>query len=91
MEVCLRVRRRTRNRRNLITFMEVTVEQKTALLGIAKAIVETINETPSGAPGGILYAALMAHGCTLGQFEWIMAALVSLGKIRKSGDCYYPV
>jgi len=53
-------------------------------------VVETVKESGSmGAPGGIMYAALMAQGCTLEQFEQIMGALVNAGRISKSGDCYH--
>lgn len=44
---------------------------------------------PLGAPGGVLYAALMVHGLSLGTFESIMGALVRIGKLRKSGELYF--
>lgn len=64
---------------------------KVALMRVIRAIVQTVNETPEGAPGGILYAVLMSQGCTLNQFETLMSALVMQGIIRKQGDCYYPI
>ena len=61
--------------------------QMLKLLG--DAICETICESPNGAPGGHLYAALMTYGMGLETFEAIMAALVTAGKVIKRGDCYY--
>lgn len=56
---------------------------------IVTAIVETVAEVePNGAPGGILYAALSAQGMTLSQFQSIMNALVSAGRLRKTGQVY---
>ena len=67
-----------------------TAEQKRALIVIVSAITETIKEAGElGAPGGVLYAALMSQGCTLNQFESIIGALVRLGRITKDGDCYH--
>lgn len=70
----------------------MTPEQIKALLIIANAIVETVKESgPLGAPGGHIYAALMVQGCTLNQYEQIMAGLVGANLVRKSGDCYHAV
>jgi hypothetical protein len=41
-----------------------------------------------GAPGGVLYSAVMDK-MSLGQFEQIMSALVQTGKVRKSGHVYH--
>ena len=60
-----------------------------AIRQIADAIVDTVREAgPMGAPGGVMYAALMAHGCTLSQFEQLMAGLVSVGRLTKHDECY---
>lgn len=61
---------------------------------ILRAVVEAILEAckvagPMGAPGGHLYAALMATGMRLEQFESIMRALVEAGKLEKRGHCYH--
>jgi hypothetical protein len=67
-------------------------EQRDALLvlrRIADAITATVNETPPGAPGGVMYAAVMQH-LSLDQFEAIMRVLVEAGRLTKRGDCYYP-
>ncbi len=68
----------------------MTHEQITALRQIAAAIIESVKAAgPLGAPGGVLYAALMAQGCTLHQFEQIMGGMVRAGKLTKRGDCYH--
>ena len=41
-----------------------------------------------GAPGGHLYAGLMASGYTFEQYERIMSALVQAGTLTKRGECY---
>ena len=68
----------------------MTIEQIKALQAIANAIIETVRESgPLGAPSGIMYAALMAQGCSLEQYQQIMSGLVRAGKLRQSGDCYH--
>ncbi len=68
----------------------MTVQQAQAVRQVATAIIETVRESgPLGAPGGVMYAALMAQGCTLQQFEGIMGGLVRAGFLRKSGECYH--
>lgn len=62
-----------------------------ALKMIGDMIVDSIRESDKnglGAPGGTIYAALMAHGCTMEQFEAIMSALVEAGKLTRTGDLY---
>jgi hypothetical protein len=46
-----------------------------------------VNETPTGAPSGALYAALVAY-LTVDQFEAMMRALVAAERIRR-GDVYF--
>ena len=68
----------------------MTTQQIKALKAVADAIVESVSAAgPLGAPAGHLYAALMAHGCTLEQFEGIMAGLVSAKMLRKQGQLYF--
>jgi hypothetical protein len=70
--------------------MSATPEQKRAVAAIANAIVDAVRAAGShGAPGGVIYAAMMAHGCTLEQYEQFMAALVRLKRLKKSGDLYF--
>jgi hypothetical protein len=66
-----------------------TTEQIAALRAIADAIVEAIKAAgPMGAPGGVIYAALMASGCTLTQYESFMGAMVRTGILTRHGDLY---
>ena len=68
----------------------MTLEQTKALRNIAVLVTEAVKESgPLGAPGGHIYAALMTQGCTLHQYEQIMAGLVRAGYLRKDGDCYH--
>ena len=70
--------------------MTPTIEQQRALAGVVNAVIESVKAGGTdGAPGGILYAALMGHGCSLNQFESLMSALVGVGKLAQRGDCYF--
>jgi hypothetical protein len=61
-----------------------------ALKSICDGIVDSVKAAgPLGCPAGTLYAALMAYGATLEQFEMIMGMLVQLRKLRKQGDLYF--
>ena len=61
-----------------------------AILAIADAIVEAVRSVePDGAPGGVIYLAMMEHGCSLDQFQQIMDALVEAGRLRQEGHFYY--
>jgi hypothetical protein len=74
----------------MTTMTTLNPAQIAALRQIAAAVVEAVREAgPMGAPGGHLYAALMAQGCTLSQFESLMGALVRTGKLTKRGQCYH--
>lgn len=70
--------------------MTATANQIAVLRQIASAVVETVRESgPEGAPGGVLYAAMMGAGCTLQQFEELMSVLVSAKLLVKRGQCYF--
>lgn len=57
---------------------------------LSHAIIECVQECgATGAPGGVLYAALMAVGMTFEQFTKLMSTLESLGAVIKTGDCYF--
>ena len=59
---------------------------------VVSAVLESIRAAgPSGAPAGVIYAALMAHGCNLSQFESLMAGLERAGKIRREGDLLFAI
>jgi hypothetical protein len=47
-----------------------------------------VNDTPEGAPGGLMYAALPPH-ITLANFEALMRLLVETKRITKRGDRYF--
>lgn len=46
---------------------------------------------PMGAPGGILYAAMMQYGITLEQFYMLMSYCVHAGLVRLDGECYHAI
>lgn len=67
-----------------------TTQLNDAMFQLVDAIVESVKVAGTqGAPSGILYLALMAHGCTLAQFESIMGVLVRVGKLTKRGETYF--
>lgn len=69
---------------------DLTAAQREALLAIVDVTVEAVRAAgPTGAPAGPMYAAMMAHGCTLTQFEGLMSALVRSGRLRQSGNLYF--
>lgn len=68
----------------------MTQQQNQAMKLLVSAIIDAVKAAgPIGAPGGVLYAALMAHGCTLEQFEKLMGALVRHGALKRKGDLYF--
>jgi hypothetical protein len=69
----------------------MTTEQTHALRRIATIVLEAVAMADPiiGAPGGHLYAGLMHAGCTLSQYQQIMAGLVQAGCLRQSGECYF--
>jgi hypothetical protein len=54
-------------------------------LGVLEA-AETAGDL--GAPGGVLYAAMQAHGATLNQFQSFMGTLTRPGYLELDGDYY---
>lgn len=70
----------------------MTREQRNALLTgmrVAEAVTAVVNQTPAGAPGELLYAAVREH---LGraEFDRMMRALVEARRVGKRGDRYFP-
>lgn len=64
--------------------------QMLAIKALCDAIVAAVDAAgPSGAPGGVLYSALMSQGCTLAQFESIAGGMVGAGLLCKVGQCYF--
>lgn len=69
-----------------------TTAQLDSLRIICDAIIEAIKAGgPAGASGGILYSALMGQGCSLNQFQSLMAGLIRAGKVRQEGQFYFAV
>ena len=66
----------------------MTNQQIKALQSIAKGIIESCNIDSVGAPSGIIYSTLMAHGASLNQFNSIMQTLVSKGFLAHDADCH---
>ena len=67
----------------------MTHAQAVALRRIGKVIIEACDAAGGmGAPGGVMYAALMGQGCTLNQFQQIMAGLENAGMVARDGECY---
>ena len=57
---------------------------------LVDAVVETIKEAGAmGAPGGVLYAALMTRGFSLEEFEIFMRVVVATGRVYKTGHLYF--
>lgn len=72
--------------------MAMTPEQARAVVALAEVIEGTVNDSgPMGAPSGVIYAALMAHGVTLDVYQGIVGTLVRMGRIQQSGDVFYAV
>jgi predicted transcriptional regulator len=69
--------------------MTMNEHQIQAAQRIGLALLESIEESGElGAPAGILYAAMMAQGCSLNQFESLMAPVERRGYVTRSMDCY---
>ena len=63
-------------------------QQIKALQSIGKGIIESANLSPSGAPSGVIYAALMGHGASLNQFQSIMDTLVKCQFLTHDTECH---
>jgi hypothetical protein len=57
-------------------------ESLAPVLAAIKAVSDTVKECGE-IPAGTLYAALMAHGCTLAQFDKIIDILVRVGQVSR--------
>lgn len=57
-----------------------------AAIELVRGIAEIIRTEPDGVIEGTLYAALMAHGCTLAQFESIIGFLLSSGMVERTSS-----
>jgi len=64
--------------------------QQQQVLAVINAVYETIKDMgKDGAPSGILYAGLMAKGCSLNQYNSLIGLLIKAGKVRQAGDVLY--
>lgn len=65
-------------------------QELVAIKALCDAIVAAVDAGGEfGAPGGVLYSALMSHGCSLPQFERIMSGMIGAGLLCKVGERYY--
>jgi len=64
--------------------------QERALLQVVLAVREAVAAAGAlGCPAGTVYAALMAQGCTIQQYEQIEALMLRTGAITKKGDLLF--
>lgn len=62
----------------------MTKDEIKAAQRIGLALLETIEETgDEGAPEGVLFAAMNAAGCTLSQFQTLLAPLERRGFVKR--------
>lgn len=71
--------------------MPTNIQPQNIIKILADIVIEAVQASPQGVPGGHLYAALMSVGLTLEQFERLMGLLVEAGKVAKRGQLYYAV
>ena len=64
----------------------MTKQQILALQSIGKGIIESANLHSTGAPGGVIYSALMSHWASFNQFQQIMSTLVRHGFLSHDDD-----
>jgi hypothetical protein len=70
----------------------MTPEQHKALQLAVSIILECADEAgPMGAPSGVVYAALNAHGMTLLTYNSIIQSLVALKHIEVRNHCIHRV
>lgn len=68
----------------------MTTEQLQAIRAVCDAITDAVAVAGNqGAPQGVLYAALMAHGGSLSQFQSFLRGLVAAGKVRTEGNLVF--
>jgi len=68
----------------------LTPTQANALKIAVDAVLDAVKAAGDrGAPGGIIYAALMQHGASFSQYESLMGALVLTGRLRREDDLYF--
>ena len=66
----------------------MTPDQIFAAQRIGASILESIEEAGKlGAPSGVLYAALQTAGCTLNQYQSILATMTNRGFVVDDEHC----
>jgi len=66
----------------------LSAEQQSALSLAVSLILDAAKEAgPLGAPSGVVYAALSAHGMTLLSYQSIINALTRANKITVENHC----
>ncbi len=67
----------------------MTIDQIRAAQRIGLAVLESIQAAGElGAPSGVLYAALQQTGCSLSQFQSLMAPLEGRGFVTQENHCF---
>ncbi len=69
--------------------MTTTSAQRESLQRVGLGVLEACESAgASGAPGGILFAAMQAQGASLNQFNSFMATLTSNKLLTIENECY---
>lgn len=70
---------------------ELDHDKRRALIrATMQAIYEAVSVCKErGAPAGIIYAALMANGCTLEVYQNFEASMIEVGVLRKEGHLLF--
>ena len=68
----------------------MTPQHAKAVILIVQAVRDAVKVAgPMGCPEGTLYAALMAQGCTLQQFESLIRGMVNANILAKRGKLLF--
>lgn len=70
----------------------MTKTQAQAARLIVKLVYETVAEAgEAGAPTGVVFAALSAHGCSKSQWDALERSMLDVGILTRSGDVLHAV
>lgn len=56
---------------------------------IAKAVYDSVREFPSGAPSGLIFAALNVYGCTITQYKNLIQLMKTAKVLTQKGDLLF--